>query len=75
LTEEVKDYHILVYGSKLGYKNRRAQISLYGSDKNTIAYLRFMDQGTSFGDDYLDENGKIVMQLPSEMFEMKNRCI
>jgi hypothetical protein len=68
MAEEVTNYHILVYGSKDGYLNNRAQITLYGSANNVLAYLRFKDNGMPFENDY-SEAGIIRMHLPSEMFK------
>jgi hypothetical protein len=65
---EVKDYHILVYGSPQGYQTNRAQIALYGADGNTIAFLGFNDPGMFFEDDSL--LGDIIrMHLPSAIFQ------
>ena len=36
-------YHILVYGAPDGYQINRAQIALYGTTGNVIAYIRFND--------------------------------
>jgi hypothetical protein len=67
-TIEVKDYHILFYGSPEGYQTNRAQISVYGSDGKTAAFIRFNDPGMTFENDE-DSGGIIKMHLPSTMFE------
>ncbi len=36
---EVAKYHILFYGSPGGYQTNRAQIALYNSSGNTVAYV------------------------------------
>ena len=64
----VTRYHILVYGSEEGYQTNRAQIALYGSDDQVIAYVRFNDPGMAFEDDS-DTGGIIRMHLPSSMFQ------
>ncbi|NTW69240.1 MAG: hypothetical protein HGB23_05250 [Chlorobiaceae bacterium] len=68
MTIEVKNYHILVYGSPEGYQTNRAQIALYGSDGKTVAYLRFNDPGMLFENDS-QTGGTILMHLPSAMFQ------
>lgn len=65
---EVTKYHILFYGSPTGYQTNRAQIALYDSSGNTVAYVRFNDPGMFFEDDY-ESGGIIRMHLPSAMFE------
>ncbi|MBK3332046.1 hypothetical protein GWK41_03060 [Persephonella atlantica] len=66
--KEVKSYHVLFYGSPSGYHTNRAQVSLYDSSGNVIAYVRFNDPGMFFENDYV-QNGVIRMHLPSSMFE------
>ena len=66
MTTEIKDYHILVYGSPAGYQTNRAQISVYNTAGQTAAYIRFNDPGMFYEDDYTD--GIIRMHLPSSMF-------
>lgn len=68
MATEVKNYHVLVYGSPVGYQTNRAQISLYGSSGKTVAYLRFNDPGMNFENDS-ESGGRIKMHLPSTMFE------
>ena len=68
MATEVKNYHILFYGSPAGYQTNRAQIALYGSSGSTVAYLRFNDPGMFFENDY-ESGGRIRMHLPSSMFE------
>lgn len=68
MSTEVKDYHILCYGSPKGYQSNRAQISLYDASGKTRAYLRFNDPGMFFEADY-ESNGIIRMHLPSSMFQ------
>lgn len=67
MTTEVKNYHILFYGSPEGYQTNRAQIALYGPDGKTVAFLRFNDPGMTFENDY-ESGGIIRMHLPSAMF-------
>lgn len=68
MATEITNYHILFYGSPEGYQTNRAQISLYGADGKTRAYVRFNDPGMTFENDY-ESNGIIRMHLPSAMFE------
>ena len=67
-TREIKDYGILVYGSPQGYQTNRSQISLYGADGKTVAFLRFNDPGMFFENDSL-LGDIILMHLPSSMFQ------
>ena len=64
---EVRNYHVLFYGSLEGYQTNRAQISLYGPDGKTAAFVRFNDPGMALENDYND--GIIHMHVPSAMFE------
>ena len=65
---ESTKYHILFYGSPEGYQTNRAQIALYGTGGNTIAFIRFNDPGMVFEAD--SESGGIIrMHLPSTMFQ------
>lgn len=70
MSTEVKDYHILFYGSPEGYQTNRAQIALYDPNGETAAFVRFNDPEmyASFEDDY-ERDGIIRMHLPSSMFE------
>lgn len=68
MTTEIADYHILVYGGPEGYQTNRAQISLYGADGKTAAFVRFNDPGMAFEND-VESGGIIRMHLPSTMFE------
>ncbi|TFH42767.1 MAG: hypothetical protein E4G94_05765 [ANME-2 cluster archaeon] len=68
MTEEVKKYHILFYGSPSGYQTNRAQISLYNDKNKVVAYIRFNDPGMLFENDS-QSGGIIKMHLPSAMFE------
>lgn len=63
----VTQYHVLFYGSADGYQNNRAQISVYDG-ANVLGYIRFHDPGMPFPDDS-ESGGKILMHLPSPMFE------
>lgn len=67
MSVEIKDYHVLVYGSPSGYQTNRAQIALYGPEGRTAAYIRFNDPGMVFEND-VDDGGTIRMHLPSTMF-------
>lgn len=68
MVAEVKNYHILFYGSPAGYQTNRAQISLYDATNKVVAFLRFNDPGMFFENDY-ESGGIIRMHLPSSMFE------
>lgn len=68
MAAEVAKYHILFYGSPSGYQTNRAQVALFDSSGNPVAYVRFNDPGMFFEDDY-ESNGIIRMHLPSAMFE------
>lgn len=68
MATEIKDYHILFYGSPEGYQTNRAQITLYDANGKVAAYVRFNDPGMTFENDY-DSGGIIRMHLPSSMFE------
>jgi hypothetical protein len=68
MTTEVKNYHILFYGSPEGYQTNRAQIVLYDPEGKPAAYVRFNDQGMNFEHDSESE-GIIRMHLPSSMFQ------
>ena len=52
MAAEVAKYHILFYGSPSGYQTNRAQIALFDSSGNPVAYVRFNDPGMFFEDDY-----------------------
>lgn len=67
MTTEIKNYHILFYGSPSGYQTNRAQIALYGADGRTAAFVRFNDPGMFFEND-TQTGGIIQMYLPSAMF-------
>lgn len=67
MTTEIKDYHVLCYGSPAGYQTNRAQISVYDTTGQTAAFIRFNDPGMFFEADYVD-GGIIRMHLPSSMF-------
>lgn len=68
MSTEIKDYHIIFYGSPSGYQTNRAQIALYGSDGKTAAFVRFNDPGMLFENDS-QTGGIIYMHLPSAMFQ------
>ncbi|MEI6846618.1 MAG: hypothetical protein WCK32_01045 [Chlorobiaceae bacterium] len=68
MTTEVKNYHILFYGSPEGYQTNRAQIALYGPDGAVAAYVRFNDPGMLFENDS-ESGGTIKMHMPSAMFQ------
>jgi len=63
----VTQYHVLFYGSTNGYQDNRAQITLYDGS-TVLGYARFHDAGMSFPNDS-QSGGKIIMHLPSSMFE------
>jgi len=68
MTTEIKNYHILFYGSPAGYQTNRAQIALYDASNKTAAFLRFNDPGMFFENDS-QSGGIISMHLPSAMFQ------
>jgi hypothetical protein len=68
MSTEVKKYHVLIYGSPVGYQTNRAQIQLSDANEKTVAWIRFNDPGMNFENDY-ESNGIIRMHLPSTMFE------
>lgn len=68
MATEIKNYHILFYGSPSGYQTNRAQISLYGPDGKTAAFVRFNDPGMFYENDS-QSGGIIRMHLPSAMFQ------
>lgn len=68
MSKEIRNYHILFYGSPDGYQTNRAQITLYGADDKVAAYLRFNDPGMQFENDS-ESGGIIAMHLPSAMFQ------
>jgi len=68
MATEIKNYHILFYGSPAGYLTNRAQIALFDANNKTAAFLRFNDPGMFFENDSLS-GGIIRMHLPSAMFE------
>ena len=63
----VTQYHILFYGSSDGYQGNRALIQLMDG-KNVLGWVRFHDPGMPFPNDS-DSGGRIIMHLPSAMFE------
>lgn len=67
MATEIKNYHVLFYGSPAGYQTNRAQIALYGQDGKTAAFIRFNDPGMYFENDSQIED-IIYMHLPSAMF-------
>ncbi len=68
MAHQIKNYHVLFYGSPGGYQNNRSQIALYGTDGKTKAYVRFHDPGMLFPMDS-EVSGRIVMNLPSAKFK------
>jgi hypothetical protein len=63
----VTQYHVLFYGSSDGYLDCRAQITPYAGS-NVLGYIRFHDPGMPFPSD-TQSGGKIIMHVPSAMFE------
>ncbi len=63
----VTQYHVLTYGSGDGYQSCRAQITPYDGT-TVLGYIRFHDPGMPFPADE-QTGGKIIMHLPSTMFE------
>ncbi|MDP2992045.1 MAG: hypothetical protein Q8N82_01635 [Deltaproteobacteria bacterium] len=63
----VTQYHVLFYGTPDGYQDCRAQITPYEGN-NVLGYIRFHDSGMPFPNDS-QSGGKIIMHLPSTMFE------
>ncbi|WDE02628.1 MULTISPECIES: hypothetical protein [Thalassomonas] len=68
MATQVMKYHVLMYGSPNGYQTNRAQIALYDSSGNTVAFVRFNDPEMKFEEDS-ESGGRIKMHLPSSMFE------
>lgn len=63
----VTQYGVLFYGTPAGYQGSRAQIQV--SDGSTVlGWIRFHDPGMPFPADS-QSGGKIIMHLPSAMFE------
>ncbi len=62
----ITKYKILVYGSSEGYRDNRAQITLY-DDSVVVGFIRFHDPKMPFPDDERADD-KIVMHLPTAMF-------
>lgn len=61
----VTEYNVLLYGTRDGYGNVRAEIQLFeGAD--VLGYVRFHDPDMPFQNDS-DSGGTIVMHLPSAM--------
>ncbi len=63
----VTQYHVLFYGSGDGYQDCRAQITPYDG-QTVLGYIRFHDPGMPFPNDE-QSGGKIIMHVPSSMFE------
>jgi hypothetical protein len=53
---------IMENGSPEGYQTNRAQISLYGADGKTAAFVRFNDPGMAFENDA--ESGGMIRIHP-----------
>jgi hypothetical protein len=68
MTTEIREYHILFYGSPEGYQTNRAQIALYGPTGSVAGYIRFNDPGMLFESD--SQAGELIfMHLPSAMLQ------
>jgi hypothetical protein len=63
----VTQYSVLFYGTPDGYLDCRAQIQV-GDGQNVLGWIRFHDQGMPFPADSVTA-GKIIMHVPSSMFE------
>lgn len=63
----VTGYRVGNFGSSSGFQGNRAQIELV-NDSTVLGWVRFHDPGTPFPEDAQVE-GKIIMHLPSAMFE------
>lgn len=63
----VTQYHVLCYGTSDGYQDNRAQIQLMDGS-TVLGWVRFHDPGMPFPNDS-QSAGKIIMHLPSTMFE------
>ena len=63
----VTQYHVLFYGTSNGYLDSRAQIQVMDG-QTVLGWIRFHDPGMSFPND-TQSGGKIIMHLPSAMFE------
>ena len=62
----ITNYHILIYGTKDGYSNSRAQIALYNGTA-VVGYIRFKDDGMTYPADS-ESSGIIYMHVPSSQF-------
>ncbi len=65
---QVASYDVIAYGGPAGYQTNRAQIALYDSGGNSLAWVRFNDPGMVFENDSVSA-GVILMHLPSAMFQ------
>ena len=63
----VTQYDVLFYGSTAGYADCRAQIEVLNGT-TVLGWIRFHDEGMPFPNDS-QSSGKIIMHLPSAMFE------
>jgi hypothetical protein len=63
----VTQYHVLCYGTSDGYQDNRAQIQLMDGS-TVLGWVRFHDSGMPFPND-TQSAGKIIMHLPSTMFQ------
>jgi len=63
----VTEYSVLFYGTPDGYQDSRAQIQV-SDGQNVLGWIRFHDQGMPFPADSVS-GGKIIMHVPSSMFE------
>ncbi len=63
----VTQYQVMLYGSKDGYLDFRAQVTPYDGE-TVLGYIRFHDPGMPFPEDE-QTGGKIIMHLPSSMLE------
>jgi len=61
----VTAYSVLLYGTKDGYQDNRAQIQLMDGS-TVLGWVRFHDRGAPFPEDS-KTGDKIVMHLPSDM--------
>ncbi len=60
-------YSVTINDTEDGYEGMRAQIYLYDANNNQVGHIRFQDPGMLFPNDS-QSGGKIIMHLPSAMF-------
>lgn len=64
VTQVIKKYVVMFYGSPTGYMTNRSQVICYDAQNKLIAWIRFNDPGQNFENDS-EAGGKIKMHMPS----------